>query len=161
MDESAKNIGSSDASGVGIGDRGHCLGDQRGASLIEGSVRPMPVVVIHVFGEEDVDMAAAEDEEPVQALPTDGADKPLGDRVGARRPDGRLDDPDPFSGEDGVEGGGELGVAISDQELGQRRPFLQLVAEIAGLLGDPAADGIGLTPARWTRRVPWSIKNST
>jgi len=106
-------------------------------------VRPMPVVVIHVFGEHGFEMAAAEDEEPVQALSADRADKPLGDSVRARRPDGCLDDPDPFGGEDGVEGRGELGVPISDEEFGRRRPFRQVVAEVAGLLGHPAGHGAG------------------
>ena len=46
---------------------------------------PMPVVVVPVFREDGFEMAAAHDEEPVQALPVDGADKPLGDRVGVSR----------------------------------------------------------------------------
>ena len=106
----------------------------------------MPVVVVPVFGEDGFEMAAAQDEEPVQALPADGADKPLGDRFRARRPAGRLDDPDPIGCEDGVEGRGELGVAISNEERGWRRPFRQVVAEVAGLLGDPATDGVGRSP---------------
>jgi len=71
-------------------------------------VRPVPVVMIHVLGEDSFEMAPAEDEEPVQAFTADGADKPLADRVRAWRPDGRLDDPDPVGCEDSVEGGGEL-----------------------------------------------------
>jgi hypothetical protein len=153
VDQPGKDIGSSNASGVGIGDRDRCFVDQRGASLIEGSVRAVPVVVIQVFGEDDFEMAAAEDEEPVQALPADGADKPLRDRVGARRPDGRLEDPDPFSAEDGVEGGGELRVAISNEELDRCCPFRQVVAKVAGLLGDPARDRIGLK-GPFIRSVP-------
>jgi hypothetical protein len=88
VDESAKDVASSDASRVGFGDRGRRFGDRRGTALIEGSVRPEPVVMTHVFGEDDFEMAAAEDEEPVQAFPADGADKPLSHRVCARRPDG-------------------------------------------------------------------------
>jgi hypothetical protein len=107
--------------------------------------------MIHVFSENDFEMVAAEDEEPVQALPADGADAPLGDGVRARRSDGRLDDPDPVGCEDGVEGGGELGVAISNEEAGRRRRFREVVAEVAGLLGDPAGDGVGLTPAKGPR----------
>ena len=77
MDESAKDVGSSYASEVAIGDRGGRFGDHRRAPLIEGSVRPVPVVVIHVLREDDFEMAAAEDEEPVQALTADRAHKPL------------------------------------------------------------------------------------
>ena len=77
MDQPAKDVGSSNASGVGIvSDRGRRFADPRGEQLIEGSVRAVPVVVIHVFGKHGFEMMAAEDEEPVQALPTDGADEP-------------------------------------------------------------------------------------
>jgi hypothetical protein len=33
--------------------------------------------------------------------------------------------------------------------------------QVAGLLGNPGADRMAVTPARWTRRVPTSMKNST
>jgi len=52
VDESAKDVGSSDERGVGIGDRDHHFGDGRGAPLIEGPVRLVPVVMIHVLGED-------------------------------------------------------------------------------------------------------------
>ena len=44
MDEPAKEVGSSDAIGFGLGDRDRRFGDPRRASLIEGSVGPMPAV---------------------------------------------------------------------------------------------------------------------
>ena len=43
MDEPAKEVGSSDAIGLGLGDRDRRIGDPRGASLIEQSMGPMPV----------------------------------------------------------------------------------------------------------------------
>ena len=49
----------------------------------------------------------------------------------------------PSDGEDGAEGRGELGVAISNVERGWGCPFRQVVAEVAGLLSDPATDGVG------------------
>jgi len=52
----------------------------------------------------------------------------------------------PFIAEDGVEGGGELRVAISNEELDRCCPFRQVVAKVAGLLGDPARDRIGRHP---------------
>ena len=42
MDEPAKDVGSSDAMGVGIVDRDHRFGGPPGAPLIEGSVGPAP-----------------------------------------------------------------------------------------------------------------------
>jgi len=100
VDWSAKDVGSSDERGVGIGDWDHHFGDGRGAPLLEGPVRPVPVVMIHVLDEDSFEMVPAEDEEPVQAFTADGADKPLADRVRAWRHDGRLDDPDPVGCEE-------------------------------------------------------------
>jgi putative intracellular protease/amidase len=136
VDESAKDVGSSDASGVGIGDRDRRFGDPRGAPLIEGSVGPMPVVVIHVFREDDLEMTAAEDEEPVQALPTDGADKPLGDRVRPGRADRGLDDLGVFGGEHLIEGSGELRVAVTDEEAERSPTLCEIADKVASDLGD-------------------------
>ena len=77
----------------------------------------MRVVVLDVLGEDCLEVTAAEDEHPVEALAPDGADDALADGVGTRCLDRGSDDPDGVGGEDGVEGGGELGVAIADEEL--------------------------------------------
>jgi hypothetical protein len=45
-------------------------------------VRPVIIVVADVLGEHCCQVALADDEHSVQALPADGADPPLGDRVG-------------------------------------------------------------------------------
>lgn len=76
-----------------------------------GTVR---VVVLSVLAEHGFEVAPSEDEHPVQALASDGAQKSLGDGVRPRRPDRGLDDPDALSGEDGGEGSGELGVSVTD-----------------------------------------------
>lgn len=59
----------------------------------------------------------------------------VGVRDGLR--DRRLNAPDPFTREDGVESGGELAVAITDQK--PERGACRLLGEVAGLLGNPAA----------------------
>ena len=64
-------------------------------------------------------MASVHDQEPVEALGADGADEAFGDRVRFRRSHRRLDDPDAFAYEDGVEVAGELAVAVTDQEAKQ------------------------------------------
>ncbi len=76
--QSAEDGGSPNVFRVGIGDRDHRFGERQGQPLIERSVKPMPVVVVHVLGDDGFEMAASEDEEPVQALSADGADEPLG-----------------------------------------------------------------------------------
>jgi hypothetical protein len=75
-------------------------------------------------------VAAAQDEKPIEALSTCGADEAFGDGVGARGPDRGLDDPDVFRDKDVVEGEGELGVAVADQELGRRCSFGEPEAEV-------------------------------
>ena len=76
--------------------------------------------MLDVLGEHDFEVASPEDEHPVQALAPNRADESLGDGVGPRRPDGRLDDPAALCGEDRVEGRGELGVSVPDKERGWR-----------------------------------------
>ena len=66
-------------------------------------MRPVGVVVRYVRVEHALEVASVEDQEPVEALGADGADEALGEGVRLRRPDRRLDDPDAFAGEDGVE----------------------------------------------------------
>ena len=58
-------------------------------------------------------------------------------------PDRGPDDPDAVGGEDGVEGPGVLGVAISDEELDAARVVSKLHREVAGLLGHPSGDRLG------------------
>jgi hypothetical protein len=97
----------------------------------------LAVVVGHIGGEHVFEVAAAEDQQPVETLVSNGANEPLRVGVGLWRPDRCSDDLDPFALEDVVEGGAELAVAVVNQEP---RPFEDTrEAEVARLLGDPAA----------------------
>src|SRR5438093_10730045 len=91
-----------------------------------------------VDAEHVLEMAAAEDEDSVEAFGANGAYPTLGVGVCVRRLDGRADHPDALGAEDFVEGVAELRVAFVDEE-----PERLLVAEpqhqIARLLGDPAS----------------------
>ena len=88
-------------------------------------------------------MAPVHDQQPVEALGTDGADETLSERVRLRRLHRRLDDRDALAGEDNVEVACELAVAITDQEAKRRRTPLQRPRELARLLGNPGAGRIG------------------
>jgi hypothetical protein len=103
-----------------------------------GSVR---VVVVDEHVEHMQEMAAVEDEEPVEAFSVGGADEALGERVRLRGAHRCLDDLDVFASEDGVEAAGELGVAVADQLPETRRLLLECPGELAGLLCDPSAGG--------------------
>jgi hypothetical protein len=50
---------------------------------------------------------------------------------------------------------------IAQEEPQASSLFAQFQQEVAGLLGDPGGVGLAVTPARWTRRVSSSMKNST
>src|SRR6266511_525116 len=113
-------------------------------------------------GRQDLfEVAAVDDQQPVEALGTDNADETLRDRVRLRRLRRRLDDLDAFAGEDGVEVACELPVAVTDQEAKRRRTLLQRPRELARLLGDPGAGRIGRAAGHVARRLPSSMKKST
>jgi hypothetical protein len=54
-----------------------------------------------------------------------------------------LDDSNVDCREDGVEGGGELGVAVTDQEPETSAGILEIHDQVAGLLGKPGCGGVG------------------
>ena len=126
-------------------------------------MRTVRVVVLDVLGEHGIQMAASEDERPVEALAPDGADLALADGVRPGCPDRALDDPGALCGEDGVEGSRELGVAIADEELrqgttaslqqlrGQRPPTTQ---DVMRSWGAPNAGGTRAPSVLNVERVP-------
>jgi hypothetical protein len=75
---------------------------------------PVAVVMVDEDHKHSLEMAAVEDQQPVETLGSDGADEAFGNRVrlwGAHR---CADDLDPFASEDDVEVARELAVAIPD-----------------------------------------------
>jgi hypothetical protein len=61
----------------------------------------------------------------------------------AWRPHRRLDDPHADGGEYRVEGRGELGVPVTDQELQTVRLTFHVHQQVTGLLDHPVACGVG------------------
>ena len=88
-------------------------------------------------------MARSGDQKVIEAFPAQRPYPSFGDGVRPWRSDRGADDADVGAGEDRVEGDGELAVSVADQEP----ELLGLVAEVhqqvAGLLGDPGAGGVG------------------
>jgi len=105
---------------------------------VEGTVRPVLVVVATVDAEHLLKMAATDDEDPVETVRADGAHPTLGVGVRVRGPDGRADDSDALCPEHLVEGMAELRVTIADEKP---EPLLgaELLREVAGLLHNPAS----------------------
>jgi len=71
-------------------------------------MRAMGVVLIDVVGKNGVELVAGEDQDPVEALPTDGADETFGERIGPRGTDRCANDPDLLGAEDLVKAGRDL-----------------------------------------------------
>src|SRR5205823_13599041 len=108
-----------------------------GRAQLERSVRTLAVVMVDVLAQDAIELTTAADEQPVEALLTQGANEALGMGVGVGRPDRRVNDPDSLGPEDLVERGAELRVAVVDQEAHRPLPTAAVDHEVARLLGDP------------------------
>ena len=79
----------------------------------------MLVKVLDIGREDVLEVASAEDQEPVKTLAADAPDPALGMRSRLRRSHRRLDHPDPLRTEDLVELTGELAVPVTDENIGR------------------------------------------
>ena len=110
------------------------------------SVRSVPVVVLDVLAQYEVEVAWSGDQKVVEALSSQCPDEPFGNRVRPGRLDRGADDPQVGAGEDGVERSGELAVPVADQEPEPVGAAAEIHQQVAGLLGDPGAGGVGGDP---------------
>ena len=118
VDQAAKNVCSPDHASL-AGWMRNVSGGRR--SLLESAMRAVSVVVGLVLGQHSGKLPLVGDQHAVQALTTDRADPPLGIGVGLGRTRRTAQHGDAGVSEHGVEGNGELGVAIADQE---RKPSI-------------------------------------
>src|SRR5438477_7459875 len=95
----------------------------------------MRVVVVYIEVEDAFEVAASDDQHPVQALSTHRADEAFRVGIGTGCLDGGAEDSQAFGSEHLVEGGAELGVAVADEETSSTDPHAHY--EVAGLLDDP------------------------
>src|SRR4051812_2331036 len=113
---------------------------------MQRAVRTMPVVVIDVLPQHCSEVAGSDDQEVVEAFTAQGADETFRDRIRPGCPDRGVDDADVGAGEYGVEGGGELAVPVADQEPEPVGAVAEVHQQVAGLLGNPGAGGVGSDP---------------
>jgi hypothetical protein len=110
-------------------------------------VRSVRVEVLHILAQYDVEVAWPDDQEVVEAFPSEGADEPFRDRIRAGCPDRGANDPHVSTGEDGVEGHRELAVPVADQEPEPVGSIAEIHQQVACLLGHPGPGGVGGYPA--------------
>ena len=82
----------------------------------ERDLAAQPILLTPELPEHGRGVLLVDDQDPVEEFAADGADEAFGDGVGLRCPHRCLDDADVDGGEHGVEGGGELGVAVPEEE---------------------------------------------
>jgi hypothetical protein len=102
-------------------------------------VRPVTVVMMLVLRKHGCGVPLVDDQDAVEEFAAEAADEAFGNCVGPRCPARRSDDSDVDGGKHRVEGGGELDVAVPDEESEAPTGVVEVHAEIAGLLGEPGA----------------------
>src|SRR6266545_2631546 len=122
------------------------LGKRR--PLIERAVGPMRVVVLRVFADHVFEVAAADNQQSVEALAPNASDPALGVRPRLRRLQRCFDHPYAFGAEDLIEVTGELAVAVTDEKPRPDAFVAKLDQEVACLLGHPAAIRVGRDPGQ-------------
>jgi len=98
-----------------------------------------------------------DDEDAVEELAADGADEALGDGIRSGCPRRRSDDLYVDGGEDGVEGGGELGVAVPDENPELAAGVVEVHGQLRASCVSHAAVGCAVTPRKCTWRVACSM----
>lgn len=108
----------------------------------------MGVVVVDVVAEKPLEMPSSENERPVQTLRTHRFHPSLGERVRLRGANRCEDHLDTLGSEDLVEGAGELGIAVADQEAQGEVSLGEAEGEVPRLLGDPGRIGVPRYPCQ-------------
>jgi hypothetical protein len=131
-----------------------------GRGEVERAVRPLLVVMPAVDTEHVFQVAATEDQDPVEALGTMRSYPAFSVSVRVWRVDRGSDHPHALGAEDLVECVGEFRVPVVYEE-----PEAVLIAElddkVARLLCDPAPSGFAVEAMYSIRRVASEMKNST
>jgi hypothetical protein len=139
VDQSPEDLMASDR-GVEAGHDGRIM---VGRVLVEALMRWVVIEMAHILVNDGAGVSLVVDQQSVGALLANAANEPLGIAVRSRRLGRDLDHIDAFGGEDGIEGGGELGVAVADQEAERGDPLPQVHQQVAGGLAGPGRGRMG------------------
>ena len=119
------------------------------------------VVMVDVDAEVVLELAAAEDQQPVEGFAAYGADPALHVRVRVRRLDGRTDDLDSIARKESVECPRELRVAIMDQEPHWPVTVVEFIRRLRACCSIHAVSGLPVQAKYSIRRFPIEMKAST
>ena len=124
------------------------------SGLAQSSVRAMPAVEGLELAERVEQVALVPDQGAVQEFPAAGLYPALHERVHAGYLDAGGDDLQASVGQQGVEGGRELGVSVAEQESGSAARVLQVHEESASQLADLLAGATAAAVAHALEKQP-------
>src|SRR6266540_5790559 len=147
VNQSTKEVAAAHPGSARVADPGR-TGGGIGRFQPKRSVWTVLVVVLDIDPEDLLEVTAADDQQPVEALDADGPHPSLRVGVGVGGLHWRQDHLGVLRAEHVVEGTAELRVTIADEEAHAASLVLQAQQEVAGLLGDPGGVGIGGHPGQ-------------
>ena len=102
------------------------------------------VVVRQVDTQQLLEVPASQDEEPIETVVAHGSHPSFGISVRFWRPDRGANNPDALRAKHLVEGLGEFGVAVMNEELELVTLLTKVAGKVASDLSDPGAARMGL-----------------
>jgi len=109
----------------------------------EGPVGAVAVVLGHVDAQHMEKMTLAEDQQAIQAFTAGTRDEAFHGGVRRRCLARLVHGPDARASQELTEGVGELGIAVVDEEATLLAPIVKIHEQVARLLADPGAGGVG------------------
>ena len=128
---------------------------------VERTVRPLLVVMPHIDVEDAIELGTAEDQQPVEALPSCATDPALDVRVRVWSTDRRPDGLHPVAVEDGVEGAAELRVTVVIKNCGRWPRSSRSISRLRACWTIQAPSGLLVQAMYSIRRLPMQMKTST
>jgi hypothetical protein len=97
--------------------------------------------MVDVFAQHSLEVAARDDQDPVEALAPNAADPALGVRLRFSGGDRRADDADPLRAKEGVKGLCQFDVAIADHDVRMLPVMVQISDDFPCVPCHPGAVG--------------------
>jgi hypothetical protein len=158
--QATKEVASAPPGSPSLADQGHSGGWTRRFQP-KRSVWSVPVVVLDIDPEGLLQVTTADDQQPVEALGAHRPDPALRMSVRVGGPHRRQEHLGALGAEQIIERAAELRVAVAQHKAQPSSSFAECHQQVRACWVTQAPFGWAVTPARWTRRVANSMKNST